>query len=76
MRRDALNAARNVLRNAFDHVDFRGLQAGLVSEILGGLSALAASPRRGSTTWALVAVPAHIMMAAGPPFPYRSPRLG
>jgi len=26
MRRDALDAARNVLRNAFGHVDFPGLQ--------------------------------------------------
>jgi ATP-dependent DNA helicase RecQ len=39
--------ARNVLRNTFGHVDFRDLQAGVVGEILGERSALAALPTGG-----------------------------
>ena len=43
VRRDALDAARNT----FGHVDFHGLQAGGIGEILGGCSALAALPTGG-----------------------------
>ena len=46
-RRDALGAAANVLRNTFGHVDFRGVQPGVIGEILGGRSALAALPTGG-----------------------------
>ena len=46
-RRDALDAAANVLRNTFGHVDFRGVQPGVIGEILGGRSALAALPTGG-----------------------------
>jgi superfamily II DNA or RNA helicase len=44
---DALDAARNVLRNTFGHADFRGLQAGVIGEILAGRSALAVLPTGG-----------------------------
>ena len=43
VRRDALDAARNT----FGHADFRGLQAGVIGEILGGRSALAVLPTSG-----------------------------
>jgi len=47
VRRDALDAAYNVLRNAFGHADFRGLQARVIGEILAGRSALAVLPTGG-----------------------------
>jgi ATP-dependent DNA helicase RecQ len=47
VRRDALDAAHNVLRNTFGHSDFRGLQAGVIGEILAGRSALAVLPTGG-----------------------------
>jgi superfamily II DNA helicase RecQ len=47
VRRDALDAAQNVLRNTFGHADFRGLQAGVIGEILAGRSALAVLPTGG-----------------------------
>jgi DEAD/DEAH box helicase len=47
VRRDALDAARNVLRNTFGRVDFRGLQAGVIGQIRGGRRALAALPTGG-----------------------------
>jgi hypothetical protein len=34
MRHDGLDAARDLLRNTFGHADFRGLQAGVIGEIL------------------------------------------
>ena len=47
--RDAadLEAARDVLRRTFGHADFRGLQAGVIGEILAGRSALAVLPTGG-----------------------------
>jgi ATP-dependent DNA helicase RecQ len=44
MRHDGLDAARDLLRNTFGHADFRGLQAGVIAEILAGRSALAVLP--------------------------------
>src|SRR5215472_12181726 len=46
-RRNALDAAYNVLRNTFGHADFRGLQARVIGEILAGRSALAVLPTGG-----------------------------
>jgi ATP-dependent DNA helicase RecQ len=45
--RDPLDAARDVLRETFGHTDFRGLQAGVIREILAGRSALAVLPTGG-----------------------------
>src|SRR6516165_5769271 len=42
-----LDAARAVLRHTFGHADFRGLQAGVIGEILAGRSALAVLPTGG-----------------------------
>src|SRR3974377_1354157 len=47
VRRDALDAAYNVLRSTFGHADFRGLQARVIGEILAGRSALAVLPTGG-----------------------------
>src|SRR5215510_4070373 len=47
MRHDALDAARGVLHNTFGHTDFRGLQAGVIGEVLAGRSALAVLPTGG-----------------------------
>ena len=44
---DALDAARDVLRDTFGHKDFRGLQAGVIGEVLAGRSALAVLPTGG-----------------------------
>jgi ATP-dependent DNA helicase RecQ len=44
---DPLDTARDVLRETFGHTDFRGLQAGVIREILGGRSALAVLPTGG-----------------------------
>ncbi len=44
---DALDAARDVLRDTFGHTDFRGLQAGVIGEVLAGRSALAVLPTGG-----------------------------
>jgi len=42
-----LDAAREVLRRTFGHADFRGLQAGVIGEVLEGRSALAVLPTGG-----------------------------
>src|SRR5215469_12609890 len=42
-----LAAARDVLRHTFGHAEFRGLQAGVIGEILAGRSALAVLPTGG-----------------------------
>ena len=42
-----MDAAREVLRRVFGHRDFRGLQAGVVGEVLAGRSALAVLPTGG-----------------------------
>ena len=42
-----LDAARGVLRRTFGHADFRGLQAGVIGEVLAGRSALAVLPTGG-----------------------------
>jgi ATP-dependent DNA helicase RecQ len=42
-----LEAARDILRRTFGHADFRGLQAGVIGEILAGRSALAVLPTGG-----------------------------
>jgi ATP-dependent DNA helicase RecQ len=42
-----LSAARDVLRHTFGHADFRGLQAGVIGEILAGRSAIAVLPTGG-----------------------------
>src|SRR5262249_42807109 len=47
MRHDGLDAARDLLRNTFGHADFRGLQAGVIGEVLAGRSALAVLPTGG-----------------------------
>jgi ATP-dependent DNA helicase RecQ len=44
---EALDTAREVLRHTFGHADFRGLQAGVIGEILAGRSALAVLPTGG-----------------------------
>jgi len=44
---DPLVTARDVLRETFGHADFRGLQAGVIGEILHGRSALAVLPTGG-----------------------------
>ena len=46
---DLLDTARNVLRETFGHTDFRGLQAGVIGEILAGRSALAVNRIMSST---------------------------
>jgi ATP-dependent DNA helicase RecQ len=47
-RADALlEAARGVLQRTFGHADFRGLQAGVIGEVLAGRSALAVLPTGG-----------------------------
>ncbi len=43
----ALDDAREVLRTTFGHADFRGLQAGVISEAMAGRSALAVLPTGG-----------------------------
>jgi ATP-dependent DNA helicase RecQ len=43
----SLDAARDILRRIFGHADFRGLQAGVIGEILAGRSALAVLPTGG-----------------------------
>ena len=42
-----LGEARDVLRRTFGHADFRGLQAGVIGEVLAGRSALAVLPTGG-----------------------------
>ena len=44
---EPLDAARRVLRRTFGHADFRGLQAGVIGEVLAGRSALAVLPTGG-----------------------------
>lgn len=44
---DPLHAARDVLRSTFGHADFRGLQAGVIGEILAGRNTLAVLPTGG-----------------------------
>jgi ATP-dependent DNA helicase RecQ len=43
----SLDAARDILRRTFGHQDFRGLQAGVIGEVLAGRSALAVLPTGG-----------------------------
>ena len=43
----ALDHARDVLRRTFGHADFRGMQAGVINEILAGHSAMAVLPTGG-----------------------------
>lgn len=42
-----LDAARDILRRTFGHADFRGLQSGVIGEVLAGRSALAVLPTGG-----------------------------
>ncbi|MDB5456684.1 MAG: ATP-dependent helicase RecQ [Caulobacter sp.] len=42
-----LDSARDVLRRTFGHADFRGLQAGVIGELMAGRSALAVLPTGG-----------------------------
>jgi ATP-dependent DNA helicase RecQ len=42
-----LDRAREVLRHTFGHTDFRGLQAGVIGEVLAGRSAMAVLPTGG-----------------------------
>jgi ATP-dependent DNA helicase RecQ len=42
-----LDAAREILRSTFGHADFRGLQAGVIAEVLASRSALAVLPTGG-----------------------------
>jgi len=44
---DSLSQAREVLRRTFGHTDFRGLQAGVIAEVLKGDSVLAVLPTGG-----------------------------
>jgi len=46
-RGSGLDAARETLRSVFGHADFRGLQAGVIAEVLAGRSALAVLPTGG-----------------------------
>ena len=41
-----LDHARDVLRRTFGHADFRGMQAGVINEILAGHSAIATNQRQ------------------------------
>jgi len=43
----SLDVARGILRRTFGHADFRGLQAGVIGEVLAGRSALAVLPTGG-----------------------------
>ena len=43
----SLDDARAILRNTFGHADFRGLQAGVISEVLAGRHAMAVLPTGG-----------------------------
>ena len=43
----SLDAARDVLRTTFGHPDFRGLQAGVIQEVLAGRNAMAVLPTGG-----------------------------
>src|SRR5262249_37560454 len=47
MPQDELDTPRDVLRHTFGHDDFRGLQSGVIGEILAGRSALAVLPTGG-----------------------------
>ena len=38
-----LDAAREILRRTFGHAEFRGLQSGVIEEVLAGRNALAAA---------------------------------
>ena len=42
-----IGVARDVLRRTFGHAQFRGLQAGVIGEVLAGRSALAVLPTGG-----------------------------
>jgi ATP-dependent DNA helicase RecQ len=42
-----LSAAREVLRHTFGHAEFRGLQAGVIGEVMAGRSAMAVLPTGG-----------------------------
>jgi ATP-dependent DNA helicase RecQ len=44
---DGLDTARAIVRHTFGHADFRGLQAGVIGEVLAGRSALAVLPTGG-----------------------------
>jgi ATP-dependent DNA helicase RecQ len=44
---ESLDAAHRVLRDTFGHAEFRGLQAGVIGEVLAGRSALAVLPTGG-----------------------------
>ena len=46
-RAPTLDDAREVLRRTFGHADFRGLQAGVIGEVLAGRNALAVLPTGG-----------------------------
>ena len=46
-RDSSLHTAREVLRQTFGHADFRGLQSGVISEVLAGRSAIAVLPTGG-----------------------------
>jgi ATP-dependent DNA helicase RecQ len=43
----SLDVARDILRRTFGHAEFRGLQAGVIGELLAGRSALAVLPTGG-----------------------------
>ncbi|HSR79573.1 MAG TPA: DEAD/DEAH box helicase, partial [Hyphomicrobiaceae bacterium] len=42
-----LDGARQTLRSTFGHADFRGLQAGVIAEVLAGRNVLAVLPTGG-----------------------------
>ena len=46
-RDSSLHTAREVLRQTFGHADFRGLQSGVIGEVLAGRSAIAVLPTGG-----------------------------
>ena len=58
-----LDAARDILRRTFGHAEFRGLQAGVIGEVLAGRSALAVLPTGGGKSLCYQ-IPA--LRAAGP----------
>src|SRR5689334_23812380 len=47
MQTEGLDRAREVLRHTFGHDEFRGLQAGVIGEILAGRNAIAVLPTGG-----------------------------
>jgi len=61
---DPLDAARDLLRRVWGHADFRGLQAGVIGELLAGRDALAVLPTGGGKS-ACYQIPAMLRPGVG-----------